>query len=548
MNNYKNQLFKKVMIFRKFLLLSCALLAFNASFGQTKIGYKKHTAFVVQKWEVIDIDFKAKAPKDPFESKFEAEFTHNGKKINVPGFYNGDNHWVIRFSASEEGSWQFVTSSSIKPLNGKAGTVRVTPNTIVKHGAITIDPKNPQKFAYEDGTPYFLLAFECDWLFALDYANNQAIPKTNHLLTLLNQNGLNQVVMNVFTYDVKWPKDKRLKDYPQYEFGATPGAFPFLGDNKNPDYSALNVDFFKKLDRVISSMNDRQIISHLMIYVWNKLVNWPEMGSKADNMYFDYVIKRYQAFPNIIWDVSKEALGYGHNDENYIVGRINRIRESDAFKRLVTVHDYRFCSDHSDLVDFISIQNWQHDIYNVMMDVWKKFPNKPIFNIEHGGYEESPFVVFTGDYINPEYCLRRNYECIFAGGYSTYYWQGTSWNVIIYNPFEQTEGFQKPKFRYYKNLQDFFDSVDFNLYKPSPSRNSGGYSLTSDQGNTLIYVPKENYKVGAPWMRKEKGTYTLQWINTLTGERTMPQTVKNEGFRSPWSGTADAILKIDRTN
>jgi hypothetical protein len=38
-----------------------------------------------------------------------------------------------------------------------------------------------------------------------------------------------------------------------------------------------------------------------MIYVWNKLVNWPEMHTQGDDLYFDYIIHRYQAFSNVIF-------------------------------------------------------------------------------------------------------------------------------------------------------------------------------------------------------------------------------------------------------
>ena len=57
----------------------------------------------------------------------------------------------------------------------------------------------------------------------------------------------------------------------------------------------------------------------------------------------------------------------------------------------------------------------------------------PIFNIEHGGYEQSPYLTFTGDYQDPVVCLERNYQCIFAGSYSTYYWQGCSWDIVIHD-------------------------------------------------------------------------------------------------------------------
>lgn len=73
---------------------------------------------------------------------------------------------------------------------------------------------------------------------------------------------------------------------------------------------------------------------------------------KSDNkpvppfLNFDYLVKRYQAFPNLIWDISKEALAYGMDDMDYIVERIDRLRKLDGHKRLVTVHDYNFYRNH----------------------------------------------------------------------------------------------------------------------------------------------------------------------------------------------------------
>lgn len=132
--------------------------------------------------------------------------------------------------------------------------------------------------------------------------------------------------MNVFAYEVTWKKDVRLDSV--YDYGS-PKVYPFGGDNTNPDHSRLNVEYFKRLDRVIEYLDQKQIAAHLMIYVWIKRVNWPEARSAADNRYFDYVVKRYQAYPNLIWDISKEALGYGHNDVTYISDRIERLRKLD---------------------------------------------------------------------------------------------------------------------------------------------------------------------------------------------------------------------------
>ncbi|PKQ64240.1 hypothetical protein BZG02_05305 [Labilibaculum filiforme] len=532
---------------KQFVLVLLGLLYFNAT--QAELRNTKHSTKItsIKKWEVIDITFKADVKnKDPFQIKFFAEFTNpDGKLQTVPGFYNGDNTWLLRFSAAVAGNWTYETHSEIKALNGKKGKLLVHQEALqAQKGAIVLNEEKPTHFFYENGDPYFLMAFECDWLYALDYHNEEALPKTEHLLNLLNENGFNQVVMNVFSYDVSWKKDEKLKNYPEHEYGAPKDIFPFLGNNEKPDYSSLNVEFFKKLDRTISLMHDKNIVSHLMIYVWNKLVAWPEMNSDADNMYYDYVVKRYGAFPNVMWDVSKEALYYGRADDNYILERIKRLREANAFNRLVTVHDYGFCKRHSDSVDFISRQDWTYSLYNNMLEDHNQYKTKPVFNIEHGGYEDAPYEVFVGSYIKPETCLRRNYQCIFAGVYSTYYWQAASWNVVIYNPYEQSEAFIKPKFEYFKYMTDLFAKYNFSEFTPTPWHNQSGYCLKSDD-TYLFYVPMDSYQFRGEFLFKENSSITFQWMNTLSGEYSeLVEVSKKQDFESPWYGKADAVLII----
>ncbi|WP_343328531.1 DUF5060 domain-containing protein [Polaribacter staleyi] len=531
--------------FFKIGFLYFVLFSING-FSQLKVEtYKSSKTYQIPKWEVLDISVTRKTNlKSPFTANFIAIFTHeSGVVQEVPGFYNGNNEWIIRFSSSLTGNWSFVTKADSNKLSGKKGKVKVVEAKKDNHGAITVNKNKPEHFYYEDGTPYFLLAFECDWLYALDYHNDKELPKTDHLLNLIDENGFNQIVMNVFSYDVSWKKDDKLKEHPEHEFGGPKDIFPFLGNNENPDYSALNPAFFKKFDRTISLMHDKRIVSHLMIYVWNKLVAWPDMNTDADNMYFDYIIKRYQAFPNIVWDISKEALFYGRADEAYIHGRIERLRKNDAFKRLVSVHDFKYCSRFPEKVDFISTQNWSHNIYDKMLDARNKFKGKPIFNIEHGGYEESPYKVFTGDYTNAEICLRRNYMCLFAGVYSTYYWQGASWNAIIYNPFEQSADFIKPKFEYFKHMKKLFSLFDFSKMKPTPWKNGSAYNLTDENETVLLYIHKENYGIDAAFLRKQSKDRTMQWFNTLTGEFSpILPVAKNGKFISPWQGDADSII------
>ncbi|MEM6641430.1 MAG: DUF4038 domain-containing protein [Bacteroidota bacterium] len=537
----------------KSLVAAIVLLASQVIFAQTKSWDSPRPGKILElaQWEVGDIQYKT---KEKIEAPFEVEAYALIGDQKIPLFYTGDNEWTFRYSSAEEGLKTFVIKSEIQELNGKKGKIKITKNTKTnRHGGIILKEDNPQRFFYEDGSHYINLAFECDWLFALDYGNPD-LPRTNHLLSLIEENGFNQVVMNVYSYDVKWKKDPKLKEHPEHEYGGREDIFPFLGSNTKPDHSTVNLEFFEHFDRVLSSMHEKEIVSHLMIYVWNKLVNWPELKSAEDNRYYDYVIKRYQAFPNLIWDVSKEALGYGKVGEEYILERIERTRKLDAYDRLVSVHDYGFCKRNPESVDFISMQNWDHPLYSITVDAKEKFPNKPIFNIEHGGYEESPYWVFPGAYISAETCLRRNYKCIFAGGYSTYYWQGTSWNAIIHNPYEQPEDFIKPKFEYFKHMRTLMESVNFENCENWPQFNHSGYNLLNKKdGIYLIYVPKESHYAATRLAMRKFNTEnaTIQWFNTWTGEFTELQSYA-EGKPTAWDQynprpfryEADAILIV----
>ena len=89
-----------------------------------------------------------------------------------------------------------------------------------------------------------------------------------------------------------------------------------------------------------------------------------------------------------------------------------------------------------------------------MRKVCSEMPGKPILNIEHGGYEKSPFVVFIGNYTSPEVCLERAYQCVFAGTYPTHYWQGAAWNVIIPD-IAALDKKDQPRLDYYRHMSTF---------------------------------------------------------------------------------------------
>ncbi|WP_373494572.1 DUF4038 domain-containing protein [Aquiflexum sp.] len=537
-----------------FLFLFCL-----ESFAQIKSTvYKKNINTSVEQWQVNDLVFKGKTTgnENPFDAEFGAIYTGpNGESMKIPGFFDGNNNWTSRFSSKTQGNWIFETYSSKPELSGLKGSIKVTPNTRPNQkGAVIIDPNNPQAFVYEDGSPHFLLAFELDWLFALDYKEPEDMPRTSQILDDVSANGFNHVVMNAYAHDVGWKIADNVRE--EYYFGK-PDYGPFEGGNENPDFSRLNLRLFQHLDRVFEAMQARGLDAHLMIYVWNKKVNWPDMYSKADNMYFDYIIDRYQAFSNVIWDVSKEALDYGRCDIPYLHERIHRVRKRDAFKRLLTVHDYEYNSRHSEKVDFVSIQSWRSNLYSLMLQGREFHADRPVVNIEHGGYEEGPYITFLGNYTNAETCLERTYECVFAGVYGSYYWQDASWNIVVWDAFDEKHDFDKPRYDYYKHLAGFFEKYSLNDFKPSIPKlttndkggndnlATNGFGLYDGKGNYLMMIPKESERVNVVIPKPKNGKVNVTWFNPFSGEYLKQDPKEWSGWLemvSPWQYEMSVLI------
>ncbi len=524
------------------LLLSVSAVAQN---GVPRVEHVRGRPVAIGQWEVVDLTFEAhNLPVVPFRSILQARVTApDGREFLLPGFFDGESSYIIRFSGDMPGDWKWITRSELPALAGLTGRFEVAAMTRQgRHGALVTSGTHLQAFEYEDGTPAPVLAAEIDWIFALDLQNeNGEVPKTERLLDHVADAGINQVVFNVYAHDVSWEKDRDLP--PRYDYGS-PAVWPYGGSNDEPDYSTLNTAFFDHIDRVVMAMHEREITAHMMIYVWNKLVNWPTMRSTADNMYFDYVVSRYQAFPNLVWDISKEALGYGHDDITYIDDRIERLRKLDGYGRLVSVHDYHYCSSRPGKVDFITIQTWTNRLYDRMREVRERHADKPILNIEHGGYEAGPYHVFNGDYLDPLVCLERNYVIHFAGAYSTYYWQDMAWNVIV-DDIENLPEEDRPKLAWYGHLANFLRRYGLDRMSPASDLGSSGYALVNDDETRFIYwKPSENERF-AVTLPEHARLVNVTWFHPLTGEYIDKGVVELNAWHSmppPWANVPCALV------
>lgn len=523
----------------------------NKANAQSKL---KVNEFKSHQYEIFELEYSVQKPNENIQNQeVVVQFLHeNGTHKTVKAFRNFDK-LIVRFCPELEGTYRFNTLSNYPSFLQQKGILQVEKALKTNFGAVKIHPKNPQKFTYQNGKSYFPLAFECDWLWALDYGRPN-LNRTDSLLNTIAKNGFNQVVMNVYAYDVGWKVDENVPV--QYEF-KRPTYSVFEGTNEKPNHQKLNYAFFEHYDKVLALLQKKGIVAHMMIYVWNKKVNWPSMYSVEDNQYFDYVIARYQAYSNVIWDVSKEALDYGRCDIPYINERIERIRKNDLYNRLVTVHDYEYCSREPIKVDFISIQNWRSELNSLSLAALQKHADKPVYNIEHGGYEEGPYLSFQGNYINAEACLQRNYECAFAGVYTSYYWQDAAWNIVVWDLENSTSPSPKPKLNYYKYFFDFFQKYPFEQFSPcipklttngrvgADNLASSGLAMSNGRGTYIYYVTANNFQINVVLPENTSKKVKATWFNPFTGhylEKEKEDIWVWKGFQSPWPNVPSILI------
>ncbi len=461
-------------------------------------------------YQPIEIEIRGKFKvENPFMASVTACFSAaSGAKIQIPGFYAGADLWIIRFSPNVLGQWQYkIYSEDIEGAEISGEIMCVENHNKNIHGTLTISKDNPYHFQCEDGSYHFMNAYECDWLWALDMANPDG-NDVEKLTSKIKSYGFNGIIMNVYAHRCGWSNDRP----PANNYGP-PALYLWEGTNEEPDHTQMNLKFFEYYDKVMHALHEKGIYAHILLKVYNKQVNWPEKYSAEEDLYFKYIVSRYQAFPNVVWYFSKEA--YYETDKEYMNNRIEYIRGLDGYKRLLSHHDdkeFYEVEKYAKNLDFYTAQ--QHDDHHYHVLYEKKKKEWPIFNSEFG-YEFGPKGI--GDTTHgigqvAEVVLQRAYDIACAGGYVAYYYNYTAWDII--NIEHDPIGY-----KYFKTFYDFFTSFEWWNMKPCPE-----ISLWSDSIRCLSNPGKE-YALFVKWHcllnLVEVGDREMEayWLDIYTGEK-----------------------------
>ncbi len=492
----------------------------------------------VPRWQPHDFIFESRERyPNPFTVPFAATVSGpSGAKFSIPGFYDGKGRWKIRFAPDSPGKWVLKTYSKDPSLNGAKVIFQCVKNADPRvHGPLKVDPKHPRHFVHADGTRFFHLGYECDWLWALDM-NRADLPTLDPFLDKLAAHGFNCILLNAFAYDTNWRPGKSAPE----DLGP-PLLFPWEGTNDKPDHGRFDLAYWHHYDRVIEAMNRRGIVAHIMIKVFNKHVRWPAVGSPEEDQYIRWLIARYAAYPNVVWDFSKES--FYEKNVQVKIGWLQRMRQDDPYHRLLTLHDDDKLYDREDgrkPIDFRTDQ--QHDnFHGALLAQAKTFPG-PLVNAEFG-YEHGPGGPNDKTYGHtntPEELARRAWEICMAGGYPVYYYTYTAWDVV-------RTADTPPGYAYFRNLRKFFEKSEYWLMKPADRLVSEGYCL-ADPGRAYLVFLNE----AKPFTLKIEGVsgkLQAMWFNPFTGKEKTGGMMGNGSIQytppAPW-GKGPVALRVFR--
>jgi len=487
----------------------------------------------VEQWHPVDIKLGGTSTSQ-LTDRLSATFTGpGGVKLVVPGFFDGAAGWKVRFAPTAVGAWSFATSSSVAALSGKTGAVQCVANTNpLLHGRLLVDPAHPHYFKYEDGTPYVLMAFEADWLGLLDFGD-PTIARAKSLVDMYTSRGFNQVLLNVFAYDTSWKMGKTSSD----DFGP-PAEYPWQGSNAMPDQSQMNPVFFANYDLVMQYLLEHGVVAHVMLKVYNKAVKWPAKGSAEDDLYFNYVLARYQSYPNLVWDFSKES--NNEPDIAYKSARLKLIHDTDAYHHPLSTHtDVGFYASAAakDLLDFRTDQN-QSDWYQTIVshqgaNAW------PVFNAEYDyelGNDGGRTYANATEKLT---CFKRACEVTMAGAGFAYYYTYHAWDVVRATEVPGGLDYYKVLFGVISATQwSELSRADDLIDKPGDGR----HCLAKPGAEYLVYLAGAGTAVLS--VQQLPGTVKGKWVNLISGQEQTIAALGNgqASLTNPWSDPAIAHL------
>jgi len=458
----------------------------------------------IAKWDMFEASFSGPSSGNPFiEVTLDAVFSQHGRKVRVPGFYDGEGVYKIRFMPDNEGDWSFVTRSAVPELDGRIGVVTVTAARPRNHGPVQV--ANRFHFAYADGTPFLPFGTTC-------YAwTHQEVSEQDKTLETLGQTRFNKLRMGVFPKDYPYNTNAPLHDVYQRDAAG------------NLDFDRPNPEAFRHFEAQVKALGDRGIEADIiMLHPYDRW-GYAGMTAEQDERYFAYLVARLAPYHNVWWSLANEYDFMLDTKPMQLWDRLfHVIEENDPYGHLRSIHngDPAANYDHRKAwVSHVCMQHW--DVKRT--PEWRAAYGKPVVNDEpeyEGNLKEA-----WGN-ISAQELVHRFWTMTLRGGYVGHgetfrhpedkiWWakggelHGQSWQRI---------GF----------LRDILEEDARHGFEPilTGMRFASRVSAARDGDTTIIYLGEHQPEIWPYGLPQDDGDYQVDvidtWEMTVTPAKIVP--------------------------
>jgi PKD repeat protein len=439
-----------------------------------------------------------------------------GEEISVPGFWDGDTSWTVRFAPPSPGTWSYAISSSDAQLDASTndGTFTAlvpTPADVANNpnnrGFLKISANN-RHFTYADGTPFF-------WMGGTNWHADQRceFTDTEFKRYILDRKAKKFTVIQL---NVGWPGP---------ETAGNEGGTVFT-----QEYNEINPAHFLWLDRRLIYIVDNGMVP-VLFFGWTDAI-YNSMSIAQINAYITYLVARYNAL-NVVWCLAGE---YGlRNSMIPIVAAGEHLNRVDGSAHLTTIHpgpnpanlssmeDFRY----STAIDFHMQHTWADSEHDLMVSDYAQ-NDGPIVNAEAG---------YDGLWEHDRERVRQEaWTVICSGGAGYTYGAHGIWNwqksaePFWYNVIDLPSSHDMTR------LAEFFAGGYWSELSPRDDLVSSGHCLAVPGQRYVIYL-----KTGGPTtVTGLSGGITASWYNPRTG--TSQAAGSGPNFQAPDSN--DWVLSI----
>jgi len=312
-----------------------------------------------EQWGIYEIQLKGPTNGNPFlDVQLSALFDNGSKTVGVPGFYDGDGIYRIRFMPDTQGQWHYETRANVWALTGKTGQFTVTPPGKDNHGPVRVH--NTYHFAYADGTPFKQIGTTIyNWLDTPEAVQEET-------LKTLAASPFNKARMLITQQPAPY-----MKKYP-------PTLWPYVGKPPHDwDLTRFNPEFFQHYEKHLGQLRDLGIEADLILF--NPYGRWGfnSMTPAEDDRYVRYVVARFGAYRNVWWSMANEY-DFLRTKTDADWSRIGTLVQlCDPYNHLRSIHNGTLLFDQSQpWITHVSMQNGvavqtpaSAELYR---DVWRK--------------------------------------------------------------------------------------------------------------------------------------------------------------------------------